>query len=85
VPAVRPGGAAAGGGRRWEGEGQAGSRRQRTQRSPESPTHPQPLPAPRFLRTLDACKQRMVGAGFDPLVFEDALDMLAGQVGGGRG
>ncbi|KAI8472637.1 MAG: ubiquitin thioesterase otubain-like protein [Monoraphidium minutum] len=33
-----------------------------------------------FLRTLEACKQRMVGAGFDPLVFEDALDMLLGQV-----
>lgn len=34
----------------------------------------------RFLRTLDACKQRMQAAGFDPLVFEDALDLLAGQV-----
>ncbi|GBF98743.1 ubiquitin thioesterase otubain-like [Raphidocelis subcapitata] len=33
-----------------------------------------------FLRTLEACKDRMVGAGFDPLVFEDALDMLAGMV-----
>ncbi|KIZ06062.1 ubiquitin thioesterase protein OTUB1 [Monoraphidium neglectum] len=34
----------------------------------------------KFLHTLDACKQRMVGAGFDPMVFEDALDMLVGQV-----
>lgn len=34
----------------------------------------------RFLHTLDACKERMVGAGFDTMVFEDALDMLVGQV-----
>lgn len=34
----------------------------------------------RFLHTLEVCKQRMVSAGFDPMVFEDALDLLVGQV-----